>query len=122
MDSATFRLIRTSMCNDPAWRLRTARCTSPSRHITITILKLSANLSVLDWFAPANQSYLNTTDFDLGAGGTLLLPDQTGTTHTHELVTYGKDPAGTIYVLDRDNLGHYKSSGNTQIVQSFSRQ
>jgi hypothetical protein len=87
-----------------------------------TVMKLSSTLAVLDWFAPANQIYLNDNDYDLGSGGTLLLPDQSGTTHPHELVMFGKDPSGTIYVLDREDLGRYNPAGDTQIVQSIPHQ
>jgi hypothetical protein len=88
-----------------------------------SVLKLSGTtLSVLDWFAPSNQDLLYTKDYDLGSGGTLLLPDQTNTIHTHELLTYGKDPAGTLFLLDRDSLGHYNATGDTQIAQSVSNQ
>jgi hypothetical protein len=59
---------------------------------------------------------MNTYDTDLGVGGALLLPDQPGA-HPHLMMFGGKD--ATIYVLDRDNLGHYQSSSNSQIVQSI---
>ena len=44
-------------------------------------------------------------NLDLGAGGVLLLPDQPGA-HPHEMVSAGKN--GTIYLVDRDNMGHYQ--------------
>jgi Bacterial Ig-like domain (group 2) len=70
-----------------------------------SILKLDpASLRVLDWFAPFNQATLNAVDQDLGSGGVMLLPDQPGL-HPHLLVVAGKE--GRIYLLDRDNLGHY---------------
>ena len=45
-------------------------------------------------------------NLDLGSGGALLLPDQPGA-HPHEMVSAGKD--GTIYLVDRDNMGHYNT-------------
>jgi len=88
-----------------------------------TLLKLSGStLAVLDWFTPSNQDFLYSKDYDLGSGGTLLLPDQSNTQHVHELLTYGKDPAGVLFLLDRDNMGKYNATGNTQIVQSVSGQ
>ncbi len=53
---------------------------------------------------------------DLGSGGVLLLPDQVGT-YPHLLVESGKE--GTIYLISRDNLGHYNPNNNNQIVQSL---
>jgi len=53
---------------------------------------------------------------DDGAGGLLLLPDQGGA-HPHLLLSAGKD--GIIYLVDRDNMGHYNPSNNNQIVQSL---
>ena len=56
-----------------------------------------------NWFTPNIWSSLNGNDLDLGAGGVLLLPDQTGGTHPHLLAGGGK--GGVLYVIDRDNLG-----------------
>ena len=47
-------------------------------------------------------------------GGLALLPDFSGA-HPHIMIGCGKD--GAVYVLDRDNLGHFNSSGDTQIIQ-----
>ena len=46
----------------------------------------------------------------------LVLPDQAGA-HPHLLVASGKE--GTVYVLDRDNMGRFNAAGDTQIVQEF---
>jgi hypothetical protein len=45
----------------------------------------------------------------------LLLPDQPGA-HPHLMVGSGKD--GTIYLVDRDNMGHYSTTANN-IVQTI---
>ena len=63
--------------------------------------------SVLDYFTPSVQSTLDANNLDLGSGGVLLLPDQSGA-HPHEMVSAGKN--GTIYLVDRDNMGHYNPS------------
>ena len=47
--------------------------------------------------------------------GVLLLPDQSGA-HPHEMVSAGKN--GTIYLVDRDRMGHFNSSTD-QIVQEL---
>lgn len=76
----------------------------------------SHRLKVLDFFTPYNQDSLNQSDADLGSGGVTLLPDQTGA-HPHLLVQAGKE--GTIYLIDRDKMGHFNPNNNNQIVQSL---
>jgi hypothetical protein len=81
-----------------------------------SVLKLTpknGSLSVADSYTPSNWSDLNHQDWDISSGGLLLLPDQTGTT-PHLMVGGGKE--GTIYVINRDNLGGHHSSSNN-IVQ-----
>jgi hypothetical protein len=85
-----------------------------------TILKLAPpvnkHFKIQDYFTPYNQQSLSDSDLDLGSGGVLLLPDQTGP-HSHLLIQGGKE--GTIYLIDRDNMGHYNPDNNSQIVQSL---
>jgi hypothetical protein len=58
-------------------------------------------IEVADHFTPANQSLLNDTDRDFGAGGPLIIPDdQAGGKHL--LIAAGKD--GVVYALDRDRM------------------
>jgi len=84
-----------------------------------TFLKLgtSGGLSVSDWFTPFDQATLSAEDLDLGGGGAVILIDQTSGPLPHLALGGGK--AGTLYVVNRDNLGQYNSSNNSQIVQSF---
>src|SRR5581483_9011984 len=87
-----------------------------------SILKIggpgSGILTVHDYFTPFNQSGMNAMDDDLGAGGVVLLPNQAaGSPHRHLLVHAGKE--GTIYLVDRDNMGKYNSANNDQIVQAL---
>jgi hypothetical protein len=81
-----------------------------------SILKISPAGAVLDYFTPHDQATMNANDLDLGSGGTILLPDQPGT-HPHLALSAGKN--GTIYVVDRDNMGHYLSGNDGQIVQAI---
>jgi hypothetical protein len=82
-----------------------------------SVLKLNpGTLTVLDWFSPFNTDFLSESDNDLGSGGTMLLPDQSGP-HQHLLVVAGKE--GRIYLINRDNLGHFNSVADTQIVQEL---
>jgi hypothetical protein len=78
-----------------------------------SVIKLSPDLSLTDYFTPSNVAYLNTADFDLSSTGTVILPDQPGP-YPHELVASGKQ--GIVYVLDRDNLGMY-SATDSGVVQ-----
>ena len=86
-----------------------------------SVLKLSTTngLALADWFTPYNQLDLNLRDIDVGSAGEIILPDSAGSAaHPHLLLAGSK--AGTIYLLDRDNMGHFNASGDTQIVQSVS--
>jgi hypothetical protein len=85
-----------------------------------SVLKISTGkqLAVADYFTPYNAAALSDQDLDFGSSGALLLPDQAGSSaHPHLLVTGSKD--GTVYLVDRDNLGHFQPDGNSQIVQSL---
>jgi hypothetical protein len=88
-------------------------------NLSMSVLKFSQNgttLGLADWFTPYNQQYLSGNDLDL-ADGVLILPVQPGT-YPHELIAIGKE--GTIYLLNRDNMGQLCSTcttGDTNIVQ-----
>ena len=92
-------------------------------NLSISVLKLSqtgTTLGLADFFTPYNQQYLSSHDLDLN-DGVLILPDQPGP-YPHELIAEGKE--GTIYLLNRDNMGQFCSSctaptGDTQIVQEI---
>ena len=75
-----------------------------------SVLKISPTGTVLDWFTPHNFDFLNTTDGDLITGA-VLIPG------TNLVVGAGKQ--GVVYVLDRTNMGHFRSGSDNQIVQSF---
>jgi hypothetical protein len=80
-----------------------------------SFLKLSIpDLTLNDFFAPDNQSYLNINpgNVDLGAGGPILLPG----TNPPEIVGGGKD--GILRVIDTTNMGGYSASANNN-VQTF---
>jgi hypothetical protein len=88
------------------------------------IIKLSTSgtLSVADYFNAYNTGVESSQDEDLGSGGEMLLPDLTdakGTVH-HLLVGAGKDT--NIYLADRDNLGKYNPSGDSNVYQQVSGQ
>jgi hypothetical protein len=71
------------------------------------VVQADGTLKVADFFAPMNAVALNNGDRDLGSGGVVALPAQFGTAAIpHLAVIAGK--AGTIYLLDRDNLGGFQ--------------
>jgi PKD repeat protein len=85
-----------------------------------TLLKLSTtnSLVVVDYFTPYNHLDLDTNDTDLASGGVVLLPDEAGSgAHPHLVVCAGKE--GTLYLVDRENMGKFNAAGDTQIVQSL---
>jgi hypothetical protein len=78
-------------------------------------LKLDSTGNVVDYFTPYNQADLSSGDIDFGAANPLILPDQSGAV-AHELLASGKP--GILYLIDRDNMGHFHSGSDSQIVQS----
>ncbi len=83
-------------------------------------------LKVVDYFTPFDQANLNNGDLDLGSGAPMLLPDSVGSmAHPHLMVGAGKE--GRIYLIDRDNMGHFdpntdhvvQETNNTTITGSF---
>ncbi len=87
-----------------------------------TLMKLSTanGLHLTDYFTPFNETCLNSVDRDLGSGGALILPTQTGAAHPNVLVNAGKE--GRIYVVDRTALGKFTTVAdpcNNQSATSY---
>lgn len=75
-------------------------------------------LPLLDYFTPYDQGALNAGDLDLGSSGIMLLPDlPAGSPHPHLLLGIGKE--GKLYLINRDAMGRFSASGDSQIVQSI---
>ena len=69
---------------------------------------------VVDWFIPYNVVALDDADDDLGSGAILILPSSAGVPgHPNLLIAGGKE--GALYVLDRDNLGHYNATSDAAL-------
>jgi len=77
----------------------------------------SSGISLIDYFTPWDQRTLDVNDTDLGSGGVVLLPDQPGAQYPHLLIQVGKE--GTIDLINRDNMGHFHSGNDSQIVQTL---
>jgi Ricin-type beta-trefoil lectin domain-like len=80
----------------------------------------NGELSVLDYWTMYNSDSESNGDVDLGSGGLMVLPNQvdsTGTTR-HLAVAAGKD--NNLYLVDRDNMGHYDAANDGTIYQQLS--
>ncbi len=92
---------------------------STPRDFGDSVVKLALSggqISVTGYFSPYDELSMDQHDTDLGSGGELLLPDQSGS-HPRLLVAGGKQ--GILYLLDRDNLGQFSNNGvsDPQVVQ-----
>ncbi len=68
-------------------------------------------MNIVDYFTPYNVNALDDADEDFGSGSPLVLPDSAGIPgHPHLIVAAGKE--GTIYLLDRDNLGNFNNNAD----------
>jgi hypothetical protein len=81
-----------------------------------TVVKLSPGGNVLDYFTPFDHANMESQDLDLASAGPVLLVDQPGP-FPHLMITAAK--TGTIYVINRDNMGHFHAGDDSQIVQSL---
>jgi len=85
-----------------------------------SIVKLSAptaGWAPSDYFTPFDFKYQNEQNLDLGSGGVVLLPDQTQGPYQHLLFMSGKE--GTIYLVNRDQMGHFHHGSDSQIVEAL---
>lgn len=67
----------------------------------------------LDYFITFNAQLLDNVDSDIGSAGVVLLPDQPGVAHPHLMVGAGKE--GTIFLIDRDNMGTMNLMGDMNL-------
>ena len=77
----------------------------PNNDYGDSLLELSGNLAVEQYFTPSDQETDNIIDNDFGSGGATVLVDlpANGSNPTHLVIGGGKD--GALYLLDRDNMG-----------------
>jgi hypothetical protein len=98
--------------------------TPADRNDSVVNLSVSSAgaLTLTDYFQPYNYVALAEGDVEMGSGGVMALPDQAGP-YPHLLLAGGKQ--GTIYLLNRDNLGqnildtNASATSDTQIVQEI---
>ncbi len=87
-----------------------ANSTPPNNDYGDSFLKLTSNLTVSQYFTPADESSENTGDQDLGSGGTSVVVDlpTKGTLANHLVIGGGKE--GYLCLLNRDAMGGYSST------------
>ena len=59
---------------------------------------------------------MKQNNWDISAAGPVMLVDQPGK-FPHEMILAAK--TGTIYVINRDNMGHFHGGSDSQIIQSL---
>jgi hypothetical protein len=88
---------------------------APNNDYADSLLRLTPELQVSQYFTPSDQSTDNQLDKDFGSGGVAVLADwPAGNAITHVLICGGKD--GTLYVINRDLLGGLGDAGAVQPV------
>ena len=81
-----------------------------------SVVKLSPAGTVIDYFTPHDQGTMESANQDLASAGPVLLLDQPGP-FPHVLITGGK--GASVYVINRDNMGHFNSGNDNQIIQAL---
>jgi iron transport multicopper oxidase len=68
-------------------------------------VQIDGTLRAADFFTPDDAQAMDDSDLDLGSGGLMAFPNGSFGTpaHPHLAIQVGK--TGTVYMLDRDNLG-----------------
>ena len=71
----------------------------------------NGQLTVTDYFTPANQQLFADSDFDLNSSG-IALADIPGPNGVIEHLAISSDKSGNIYVVNRDNMGKFNPTGD----------
>jgi hypothetical protein len=88
-----------------------------TNNIAESVVRLSADLTkVLDFFTPAIANVMDANDEEIGGGGVLLVPTQSGPTPSMA-VALGK--WGVMFLLNQQNLGHYTPGGPDNVLGSY---
>jgi hypothetical protein len=85
-------------------------------NIQESVVQLRGDLTHIDGiFTPSNVADMDKVDEDLGSGGVLLLPPQSGNI-VSLAVTAGKD--GRLFLLDRNNMGGFTPGGPNKVLDT----
>jgi hypothetical protein len=80
-----------------------------------SVLKLDpSTLAIKDFFTPRDEKKLSDDDADLGSSGPTLLAQQTG---SKRRLLVQPTKAGTLYVLDANELGKFHPQRNASVQQ-----
>ena len=75
-----------------------------------SLIKLSPQLEVLDWYTPTNYNHLDDKDLDYGSDGALIIPNSS--------LTISGSKEGISYVVDYNNMGKI-TAGNLQVKDTL---
>jgi hypothetical protein len=85
-------------------------------NIQQSVVKIHGDLNSIDGiFTPSDAANLDMSDGDLGAGGVLLLPPQSGSI-VSLAVAGGKD--GKLFLLDANNMGGFTPGGPNKVLDT----
>ncbi len=90
---------------------------STTSNLANSVVKLSPDLStIVDFFTPYWEAALDQKDIDLGSGGVMVVPQQTGPT-PNLLAAAGKD--GLMFLLNAQALGRITPGGpNNDVAEA----
>jgi hypothetical protein len=88
------------------FNLNTAGLSAGNSFVKLTLS--NGVFHILDFYTPSNQAALNAQDLDLGSGGPMIAPTQSGAAIPSLILCGGKD--GIVYVVNRSNMGHYNAT------------
>ncbi|PWT98241.1 MAG: hypothetical protein C5B52_12555 [Bacteroidetes bacterium] len=72
-----------------------------------SLIKLSPQLGLLDWFTPADYQYLDDNDLDYGCDGVLMIPNSS--------LTVSGSKQGISYVVDYNAMGRFSDTNNSVV-------
>jgi hypothetical protein len=88
---------------------------APNTDYGDSLLQLTSDLSVSQYFTPSDQATDNSGDRDFGAGGAAVLADLPADSPVPRLlICGGKD--GNLYLVNRDTLGGFGDSAAVQKI------
>ncbi len=111
--------------SDCAWNVTPEVCPPTTTYDGVTniqesVVQLRGDLTHIDGiFTPSNVASLDFGDLDLGSGGVLLLPPQSGNI-VSLAVAAGKD--GRLFLLNRNNLGGFTPGGPNKVLDTHQLQ
>ena len=85
----------------------------------VKLIPSTGKLTAADYWTMYNTVAESNVDEDLGSGGILLLPDVTDASGKVRHLGVGAGKDRNIYVVDRDNMGKFNASSNSNIYQEL---